>query len=70
MKSQLLNQPIEDVINERNLYQWIMMASMSIVFILCICLFVVIEQRKELQNKVDHLNTANQSLIDNMNLKQ
>ena len=66
MKKQLLNQPIEDVINEVNLYKGIMIISIALVLALCTMLFVFIESNNDLQNKIEQLNAANQSLTDNL----
>lgn len=63
------NKPIEDVINECELYLWIIIASIIIVFILCIFIFIVLEQRKDLQQQIEMLANSNQSLIDNLILK-
>ncbi len=49
MKSQLLNQPIEDVINENRLMKQILSVSICIVFVLIICLFTALETIKDLE---------------------
>lgn len=69
MKSQLLNQPMQDVINENVFKTWLLFIFIVLFFISCIYVSFLLAKIITLETALEQLSNSNRSLLENLNQK-